>query len=444
MQEEKVYKKLRPYHGILIFVLVLFMLLFVASIIQSRWGLYGVVVTEILIALFGIIPALLLKADLKEVIPVKIPKLRQIFGVIILWLGSLLTVLVVTMVIAYFFPDGLMEVSSGLQDVFTSVPVGISFLIVAVSPAICEEVLVRGFILSSFYSLQKKWLIVLIVGVLFGIFHLDPFRFLPTAILGMVLTYIMIETKNILLPALFHFINNGFSTITSFINPTEISDIKLYVPLEAIAVYLILGAAAPFVLLLGARLLQMKVKKKHPIEPITELDEDADRNRKKQQRKNIMVASIITILLFVTGIVMLTLSTVEMLTSDPVLETTIDMNINKDSDNLEIPFVVGKTGYYIMDTEIVNDRGLIDISIIDEKGDVINQTSCLWMNTTNNLLFEKGNYLIVVDFHLSDIEEYYIEKGFDFTDKVKEEFNVTGDLAEYQPFQISVKIRQGM
>ena len=38
------------------------------------------------------------------------------------------------------------------------------------------------------------------MGIIFGIFHLDFVRFIPTAVLGAALTYVMLETDNILLP----------------------------------------------------------------------------------------------------------------------------------------------------------------------------------------------------------------------------------------------------
>ena len=46
------------------------------------------------------------------------------------------------------------------------------------------------------------------MGIIFGLFHGSVWRFLPTAILGGVLTYIMLETENMFYPALFHFTNN--------------------------------------------------------------------------------------------------------------------------------------------------------------------------------------------------------------------------------------------
>ena len=58
------------------------------------------------------------------------------------------------------------------------------------------------------YRIRKEWLVVLIMGIYFGLFHANPLRFLPTAILGAVMSYIMLETENMVYSSAFHMINN--------------------------------------------------------------------------------------------------------------------------------------------------------------------------------------------------------------------------------------------
>lgn len=260
MTDEKK-RQLKPLQGILVFVLYIVMMFVVCAPVQMRLGMYGVLITEIMILALGILPAILLKADLREVFPIKVPKLRQIGGVCILWAGSILIVNLVSLILGYLFPQSFNTVNQGMTQVFKSVPAIITFLIIAVSPAICEEVLVRGFILSTLKSIKNKWLLILIMGVIFGLFHLSGIRFLPTGILGIFLAYIMIETNNLLLPALFHFINNGFSSMISYITPTqtEATTQTVITPLS-IGAYTILCSVAPLLILLGTRLLKDKAQ----------------------------------------------------------------------------------------------------------------------------------------------------------------------------------------
>ena len=256
---------LKAYHGIGLAVLFILMMLFIATPIQMKYGMYGLAITELIVLAMGIVPALILKADLKEVFPIKVPALRQIFGTIIMWLATYMIVTLITLILGYFFPESLNQVSTGLNEVITSIPMGIAFIFVAVMPAICEEVITRGFIQATFHSFKNKWAIITLVGIIFGIFHLDFIRFFPTAILGGTMAYIMFETKNLVLPMFLHFINNGLSTLVTFLVPVQDSVNSLgtsSVPLASIGAWFIIASAAPFAFLLGSILIHKKQRNK--------------------------------------------------------------------------------------------------------------------------------------------------------------------------------------
>jgi sodium transport system permease protein len=80
---------------------------------------------------------------------------------------------------------------------------------VAVSPAICEETLFRGAILSGLRQKLGFWGSILVVGLLFGVFHLSIQRLLPTGLLGIVLTYLALRSGSIFPAMLMHAFLNG-------------------------------------------------------------------------------------------------------------------------------------------------------------------------------------------------------------------------------------------
>lgn len=290
-------RSLKAYHGIGLAILFVLMMLFVATPIQMRFGMYGVAITELIVLAMGIIPAIILKADLKEVFPVKIPALRQLFGTLIMWGATYLVITLITLIIGYFFPESLNQVSTGLNEVITSIPMLISFFIVAIMPAICEEVLTRGFIQATFHSFKSKWSIIILVGIIFGIFHLDFIRFFPTAILGGTMAYIMFETKNLVLPMFLHFINNGLSTLASFLLPVQDmanSVSGMGIPMASVGSWFIVASAAPFAFLLGSILIHKKGERNH--------EEAAGENN---WSKKIYVAATMTVILFIIGIVIM-------------------------------------------------------------------------------------------------------------------------------------------
>ena len=208
-------KKLKPWHGIVSFVVMMVLFVLVAPPIQAKLGLFGVAITELILLVMAIAAALIFKQNLKEVFPIKLPKLREVLGVLIFWVGAIVAVYMGTAVQTLFFAEEMAEVTGGLNDVMSSEGMLFGILIVSFMPAICEEAVHRGFILHTFKDIKKPWVIVLTMGIIFGVFHLDFLRFLPTAVLGACLTWVMLKTDNMLMPALFHGTNNLLPVLAS-------------------------------------------------------------------------------------------------------------------------------------------------------------------------------------------------------------------------------------
>ena len=81
-------------------------------------------------------------------------------------------------------------------------------LLVAVTPAICEELFFRGFIQSGFRRLGM-WPAVIATGFLFGLMHSSIYRLMPTFFLGAVFGYAVWRTHSIVVGMLCHALNNG-------------------------------------------------------------------------------------------------------------------------------------------------------------------------------------------------------------------------------------------
>lgn len=89
---------------------------------------------------------------------------------------------------------------------------GLIFLIVIIAPVV-EEILFRGFLLRGFTARYgAKWAILL-SAILFSLIHMNPAQMPNTFILGLVLGAIMLRTGNILIPILYHILNNSIPAI---------------------------------------------------------------------------------------------------------------------------------------------------------------------------------------------------------------------------------------
>jgi membrane protease YdiL (CAAX protease family) len=84
-----------------------------------------------------------------------------------------------------------------------------TIFILAVSPAICEEVLWRGTFQGELEPRGKTVRTALTVGLYFGLFHLSAYRIVPTAIVGCILAVVRHRTGSIFPCMLVHGIYNA-------------------------------------------------------------------------------------------------------------------------------------------------------------------------------------------------------------------------------------------
>jgi sodium transport system permease protein len=84
-----------------------------------------------------------------------------------------------------------------------------TLLLMAVTPAVCEETLFRGPILRGLGTRLRPLAAAVLTGVLFGLIHLDLYRLLPATILGTLLGLIVLECGSILPAMLAHLCNNA-------------------------------------------------------------------------------------------------------------------------------------------------------------------------------------------------------------------------------------------
>ena len=268
MEENR--KTQKVYHGIIMLILSAVCVFFVSPILGANLGLYGTLLNEILLLVLAVALTAVVRGDFKQVFPIHKPKLSAVFGTILLWIGSFLAIMIITMIIAYFFPEEVIGVSQGLGMEFASLTFIISFVIVSISPAICEEAVFRGVVMHSFDNGKNKWIAIVVTGLIFGAFHGNIWRFVPTALLGIMLGYIVYETDNMIYGALFHAINNAMPLLSIFAMKSMYSNEMFQsqmstmtdngIPLISIGMYVMYGAAIPLLLTIGNYLIHKGTK----------------------------------------------------------------------------------------------------------------------------------------------------------------------------------------
>ena len=113
-------------------------------------------------------------------------------------------------------------------------------IIIAVVPAVGEELLFRGVLQKIFINWFKKpHLAIWVTAILFSALHMQFFGFFPRMLLGVLFGYIFYWSKSLWLPILGHFINNGSVVILSYFYPEMIenTDVSIFESSDYAAVF---------------------------------------------------------------------------------------------------------------------------------------------------------------------------------------------------------------
>jgi sodium transport system permease protein len=100
----------------------------------------------------------------------------------------------------------------------------VTILVIAVLPAVCEELAFRGFILSGFRRMGHKWAAIVLTSIFFGATHSIFQQSMVACALGMLLGFIAVQTGSLLPCVLFHAVHNSLSLLIGRLAPTMSED----------------------------------------------------------------------------------------------------------------------------------------------------------------------------------------------------------------------------
>lgn len=186
------------------------------------------------LAAFGgvlILGALLAKAPLREVFPMKpvrpalaLPLVLSVLGAVIVlseadnWMRS---VLPMPQWLAKFFADLIMAKNSFWGSLFA----------LAVVAPVTEELFFRGLVMHGFLSRYSARNSVLVSSVLFGLIHLNPWQLISGVALGLLLGWWFVRTHSLLPCLAGHALANSTLLFASFL-PLRIAGFNAGSPLD--------------------------------------------------------------------------------------------------------------------------------------------------------------------------------------------------------------------
>jgi sodium transport system permease protein len=106
-----------------------------------------------------------------------------------------------------------------MQEMFHQANFWTLVLVIAVVPALCEELAFRGFILSGFRHLGHKWRAIVFTALLFGLTHGIVQQSVMACVLGIILGFLAVQSGSILPGIVFHVVHNTLAVTNARIMP---------------------------------------------------------------------------------------------------------------------------------------------------------------------------------------------------------------------------------
>ena len=197
---------------VLLFAILLLGLLFIGGLFAGKFGLWGVIMEQLMFLVITVFYGWYIKVDFKKLFHFNGFNIRGLAGSVLAWAGAYLILVLLSALLAAFFPEN--ADNTALYDLWGNNPVWLAVVSSALAPAICEEVMFRGFMLGTLENKYSAVKAVILTGILFGAYHMSLNGLIIIGLLGIVQSYIVNRTKSIYLTMITHFINNLLAVLS--------------------------------------------------------------------------------------------------------------------------------------------------------------------------------------------------------------------------------------
>lgn len=359
-------KGLNFIYGIIATLIALVLMVFGGSILVPLLGEKGVLFVGLPIAAVCVVLTLISGSEFSEVFPFKLPPVKSFFGALLLFIGVSNASNVYSLLLSTFVDIG--KRSDSIDAIITKMSPIAAIIVVALLPAICEEFFCRGFLVRCFSAIKSKWLLILTVAAIFGALHLDLVSFVPCALFGGLMCYIALKTNSLLLPMLFHFINNSVSVLAAFSSVNQGDEAltidELY-PLQRIAMAVFYVGIAVLTIYIGYRLI----------------------SGKKIFTKFLAVSVATGLLLCTVGYALMTVGSMKFI---HIKAETIEYS---SEINETVPFNITEKGNYMITVTVTSDEE-VDVVFCCGDENLKKESGKNYIQLVYNFEYEEGNCFI--------------------------------------------------
>lgn len=194
--------------------LTIVLVLYAGSMLQLKFGLTGVFGTQLLLLTVPLVIVIYTKRDIRLTYALRKTAVSNFLAGALIITGVFLINIVISTGLVSLFPESAENVVTVFDEILSG-NIGAVLFVIALAPAVCEEMLFRGIILQSMKAKYRIGAAIGITAALFGIYHMSLVKLIPTALLGFVLCYVAYRADSIYPAMLMHFMNNAFSVVIS-------------------------------------------------------------------------------------------------------------------------------------------------------------------------------------------------------------------------------------
>lgn len=124
--------------------------------------------------------------------------------------------------------ERLAKLTAAITDFKSPGELILGVLVIALLPAIGEELVFRGMIQRELWrGTLNIHLAIWISATIFSAIHMQFYGFIPRLCLGALFGYLYYWSNNLLIPIFSHFFNNAFAVIMVYLNHLEITDVNM-------------------------------------------------------------------------------------------------------------------------------------------------------------------------------------------------------------------------
>lgn len=212
---------------------------------------------------------LITKKDIRKTLRLRPLSWKNVLIIISLGVSIQPIMSVLSYAMALIFPNPVEQSVGGIFDSGFIV----SLLSVAILPALLEEFISRGIILSG-YQFLNKWKAAAACALLFGLLHMNPQQFPYAFVVGFLFCFLVDRTDSILAAILPHMIINGTTVVSIFTEGAGMGELPPEMTESVILVTLLLMALLSIPWL--AILLYLFLKINPPREEVVLMDENGN------------------------------------------------------------------------------------------------------------------------------------------------------------------------